>query len=102
MRAKILALHDEGHSDTSIGKLSKRPISISRFQRTFSGRANLSDRPSRGAHRKLITRDEHVVKRLILSGECQSAAEDSRQAPKLGLPVVSANIVRSALRPQVW
>ena len=49
---------------------------------------------------KLTTRDEHIVKHLILSGECQSAAEVARQAPNLGLPTVSANTVRRALRRQ--
>ena len=49
---------------------------------------------------KLTTRDEHIVKHLIMSGECQSAAEVARQAPNLGLPTVSANTVRRALRRQ--
>jgi len=101
LRAKILALHEQGYSHTSIGKIvGKRQPSISRFLRTFCGRASLSDLPGRGAHRKLTTRDEHMVKRLILSGECQSAAEVARQAPNLGLPSVSANTIRSALRRQ--
>jgi len=101
LRAKILALHATTHSDTSTGKsVGKRRTSISRFLRTFCGRTSLSDRLGRGAHRKLTTRDEHMVKRLILSDECQSAAEVARQAPNLRLPAVSANTVRSALRRQ--
>jgi len=41
-----------------------------------------------------------MVKRIILSGECQSAAQVARQAPNLGLPAVSANTIRRALRRQ--
>ena len=93
LRAKILALHDEGHSDTSIGKIvSKRRTSISRL-RTFCGRASLNDLPGRGAHRKRTTRDEHIVPRLILSGKCQSAVEITRQKSNPGLPAVSGKTV---------
>ena len=40
------------------------------------------------------------MKHLILSGECRTASEVARQAPNLGLPTVSANTVRRALRRQ--
>ena len=94
LRAKILALHEQGYSHTSIGKIvGKRQPSISRFLRTFCGRASLSDLPGRGAHRKQTTRDEHIVKSLILSGKSQASVEITRQTSNLGLPAVSANTV---------
>jgi len=82
LRAKILALHEQGHSVKPIGKkVGKRHASISRFLRTFCGRTSLTDQPRRGAPLKLTTREEHIVKHLILSGECRTASEDARQAP---------------------
>jgi len=101
LRVTIIALHEQGYSYNRISHfVGKRQGAVSRFLRTFCGRPSLSDRHRRGAPRKLTTWDEHVIKLLILSGECQSAAEVARQAPNLGLPAVSANTVRRALRRQ--
>ena len=101
LRAKLIALHEQGYSDNRIGHVvRKRQGAVSRFLRTFCGRPSLSDRPRRGAPRKLTTRDEHVIKHLVLSGECQSATDIARQAPNLGLPAVGAETVRRALRRQ--
>ena len=101
LRAKILALHEVGLSDSSIARrVGRRRTSVSRFLRAFCGRSSLSDQHRRGASRKLTTRDEHIIKHLIMSGECRSAAEVARQACNLGLPAVSADTVRRALSRQ--
>ena len=59
--------------------------------------AGKRERPSR---RVLSARDEHIIKRIILTGECHTATEISRQASNLGLPPVSDWTVRRALRRQ--
>ena len=101
LRAKILALHEQGLSDNLISKIvGKRQGAVSRFLRTFCGRTSLVDSRGRGRPRTLTTKDEHIVKHLILSGECRTAAEVARQAPNLGLPAVSVNTIRNALRRQ--
>jgi transposase len=101
LRVEILALYRHGLSVRSIAKkFGKDPGSVSRFLRTFMARPGLVDRAGRGRRRTLTLRDEHVVKRVILSGECDTAAEISRQALNLGLPRVSEATVRRALRRQ--
>jgi transposase len=101
LRAEIVALHSNGLSDKAIGRqIGKRQSSVSRFLRTFMARPDLVDRAGRGRRRTLTLRDERVIKRLVLSGECDTAAEISRQALNLGLPRVSETTVRRVLRRQ--
>jgi len=46
----------------------------------------------------LTLRNERAIKRVILSGECDTASGIARQALNLGLPRVSEAMVRRALR----
>jgi hypothetical protein len=88
-------------SDNKISKLvNKRQSCVSRFVCNSMGRQSLGERTGRGRKFKLSLRDERVIKRLIMSGECESAAEIARQAENLGLPRVCENTVRNALRRQ--
>lgn len=97
----ILYLHEQGLSDKNIGQqVGKQQRCISRFLRGYRAPAYTTGKRERPARRVLTARDEHVVKRLILSGECRSAMEIARQAPNLGLPQVSHMTVRRALRRQ--
>lgn len=45
-------------------------------------------------------RDEHIIKRVILTGECHTATEISRQASNLGLPPVADLTVRLCIGPK--
>jgi len=101
LRARILELHEQGLSSHCIGRLvGKYASCVSRFV-SAQQRASDASKPVRhGPCRLLSPRHEHVLKRLILSGTCDTAAEVARRAPSLGLPAASAITYRRALRRQ--
>lgn len=101
LRGVVLYLHEQGLSDKRIGKqVGKQQRCVSRFLRSYRAPAYTSGKRERPDRRVLTARDERIVKRLILSGECRSAMEVARQAPNLGLPEVSNMTIRRALRRQ--
>ena len=90
LRSKILLLHELGWSCRQTGKhIGKRHTSVARFLRTSSATPNMAGKRERPSRRVLSARDEHIIKRIILTGECHTATEISRQASNLGLPPVS-------------
>lgn len=101
MRARILELHEQGLSSHCIGRLvGKYASCVSRFV-SAQQRASDASKPVRHGPCPLLSpRHEHILKRLILSGTCDTAAEVARRAPSLGLPAASAITYRRALRRQ--
>ena len=96
-----MLLHEQGHSDHTIGRLiGKRQSCVSRFLRTASSRPSTCSPAQHGRSRLLSLRDERVLKRLVLSGTCDTATELAQQAATLGLPIASAVTFRRALRRQ--
>ena len=94
-----MLLHEQGLSDNKVCKLTgKLQSCISRFLRTTSSTASTSKTARRGRSRLLTPRHERILKRLVLSGEYDTAAEIARQAAVLGLPNVLADTIRRALR----
>ena len=101
LRERILLLHQQGHSDHAIGRIvGKRQSCISRLLRKAGRRPCTSGPAQRGRARLLSARDERVLKRLVTSGVCDTAAEIARQSTIFGLPNISADTIRRALRRQ--
>ena len=101
LRGRIVALHKMGLSRHKTGSLvGKFPSCASRFLRHARDRPAASKATSRGPPRRLSDRQERIVKRLILSGKCNTAAEIARQASSLKLPKASSRTFQRVLRRQ--
>ena len=103
LRGRIVALHEMGLSSHKIGSLvGKYPSCVSRFLRHARDRRAASKATNRGPPRRLTDRQERIVKRLILSGKCNIAAEIARQASSLKFPKASSRTFQRVLRRQAW
>ena len=84
LRSKILLLHEL--SCRQIGKyIGRRHTSVARFLRTSSATPNMAGKRERPSRRVRSARDEHIIKRIILTGKCHTATEISHKASNLGL-----------------